>query len=525
MRRNSERKIPQGRKRRRNKSVLPAVLCVITGIFAIFYFGMAIYFAGHFGFNTKVNGEEAYSKTVKDLENEFLHEAEGYSLIIKGRNGVEGVITSSQVSLSPQFGSEFKDILRQQNAFLWPVTLFKETNFETSTVVAYSKPDLESVIAALPFFNEENITEPQNAHLNETENGFEVAPENPGSTPIKERVIFEIEEAVNILANEITLSDDCFEKAEILKDDTFLNELKDNLNVYCSAHIVYNFGADQIVVGAEKIKEWCTIDGTTVTLNEERVKAFVDEMARAHDSFGKTRSFKTQKGETIEVSGGDYGWWMNRPQEKEELIAAIKNGEKGERHPVYFQEANSYDENDMGNSYVEIDLDSQHLWVHKDGQVVEESDFVSGCVNKRTTTPTGTYSITYKERDATLVGQGYSSPVSYWMPFNGNVGMHDASWRSKFGGELYVTGGSHGCINLPKKKAESIYEIVSKGMPVIVYGGKVLPEPEEEPENPDELTPEQQLLLLQQAGLLNENGESTVVSPESQPESQSESQE
>ena len=72
--------------------------------------------------------------------------------------------------------------------------------------------------------------------------------------------------------------------------------------------------------------------------------------------------------------------------------------------------------------------------------MVDESDFVSGCVNKGTTTPRGTYGITYKERDATLNGENYSSPVKYWMPFNGDIGMHDADWRNEgdFGGDIYT---------------------------------------------------------------------------------------
>ena len=60
-------------------------------------------------------------------------------------------------------------------------------------------------------------------------------------------------------------------------------------------------------------------------------------------------------------------------------------------------------------------------------------------------------------------------PVSYWMPFNGNIGMHDASWRSSFGGDIYKTNGSHGCINLPVSVAQELYGYVEKGTPVICY--------------------------------------------------------
>ena len=81
----------------------------------------------------------------------------------------------------------------------------------------------------------------------------------------------------------------------------------------------------------------------------------------------------------------------------------------------------------------------------------------------------GIYPITFKKRNYTLVGEGYSSPVSYWIPFNKNVGLHDASWRSYFGGNIYKTNGSHGCVNLPTSVAKKIYKNVKKGEPVIVY--------------------------------------------------------
>ena len=55
------------------------------------------------------------------------------------------------------------------------------------------------------------------------------------------------------------------------------------------------------------------------------------------------------------------------------------------------------------------------------------------------------------------------------MPFNGGIGLHDASWRSKFGGDIYVRGGSHGCINLPKNKAAELYNRIQKGCPVVVH--------------------------------------------------------
>ena len=109
------------------------------------------------------------------------------------------------------------------------------------------------------------------------------------------------------------------------------------------------------------------------------------------------------------------------------------------------------------------------MYFYKDGKKILESDFVSGNVSKGYTTPPGLFSLTYKQRDATLKGQGYASPVKFWMPFNGGIGFHDASWRNTFGGTIYKKNGSHGCVNMPYAAAKTLFENVYAGMPVICY--------------------------------------------------------
>ncbi len=177
----------------------------------------------------------------------------------------------------------------------------------------------------------------------------------------------------------------------------------------------------------------------------------------------------TSYGKEVTISSGDYGWWMNSEQEIQELTEMIRQGESGERTPVYYQTADQYGMPDYGNTYVEINLTAQHLFLYKDGTKVLESDFVSGNSSRGYDTPDGVYGITYKQRNATLTGENYQTPVSWWMPFNRNIGMHDAGWRGSFGGNIYKTNGSHGCINLPPSVAKEIYENIEKGTPVICY--------------------------------------------------------
>ena len=151
------------------------------------------------------------------------------------------------------------------------------------------------------------------------------------------------------------------------------------------------------------------------------------------------------------------------------LLQLLAAKESATCEPIYAQTAAVHAKNDWGTSYVEVSLTDQYLWLYKDGKCILESYFVSGNPNRGHATPKGIYGLTYKTRDATLSGEGYDSKVKYWMPFNRNVGLHDAPWRKTFGGQIYKNNGSHGCINLPPANAAKIYENVDKNTPVIVY--------------------------------------------------------
>ena len=105
--------------------------------------------------------------------------------------------------------------------------------------------------------------------------------------------------------------------------------------------------------------------------------------------------------------------------------------------------------------------------MYEDGELILESPIVTGNGGKHTRK--GIYSLTYKTKNATLRGADYESFVYYWMPFEGGIGMHDATWRSNFGGNIYKTNGSHGCINMPLNNAKIVYENIDSLAPIIVW--------------------------------------------------------
>lgn len=123
----------------------------------------------------------------------------------------------------------------------------------------------------------------------------------------------------------------------------------------------------------------------------------------------------------------------------------------------------------VGNTYIEVNLKSQHMWQYINGELVEECDVVTGNVGARAT-PKGCYKILQRQSPSTLVGEDYRTTVSYWLGFTySGCGLHDATWRGSFGGSIYTYDGSHGCVNMPLNKVKSVYENARVGDYVVVY--------------------------------------------------------
>ncbi len=123
---------------------------------------------------------------------------------------------------------------------------------------------------------------------------------------------------------------------------------------------------------------------------------------------------------------------------------------------------------DIGDTYVEIDLTNQYLYMYVDGELIRDCPVVTGLPGSRAT-PQGVYRLKSKSMNVTLVGPDYRTPVRYWMPFNGGIGMHDATWQSSFGGQLYKSRGSHGCINMAMSDVAVVYDYAQVNMPVVCY--------------------------------------------------------
>lgn len=450
--------------------ILLVILCTGLLVAAAVYAGGIFYYQSHFLPGTVIDRVDVSGMTIQELEEQM----DDYMLRIVERK-VDGTtleedIQGQTISLSYVSMEPLQKILEDQNVWAW--FLAKGTEHQTENLVKYDEEALERKIRGLTGFREDFAEAPTDAYISEydPETGFAIVPETQGNLLNWQKTYEAIRSAVEALDEAVDLeAAGCYETPSVSSDNEQLLQTLETLKKYADIQITYVFGDNTERLDGSTISSWLQVDGYQVTLDQSKVEEYVATLRKRYDSIFRSRTFHTSYGTDVTIEGGDYGWWMNYGQEAKELAGMIERGESGERTPVYYQTAAAYGTPDYGTTYVEINLTAQHLFFYKDGELMLESDFVSGNSSRGYDTPEGVYGITYKQRNATLVGENYETPVSYWMPFNKNIGMHDATWRSSFGGNIYKTNGSHGCINLPYSIAQKLYELVEKGTPVICY--------------------------------------------------------
>lgn len=423
--------------------------------------------------HTVINGLDASGKNVEQVKEMIQSGMGGYALALVTREGGSEQILGEEIGLHAEYDGTLEKLLAEQEPLKWGAHYLEGTSYTIGTMIACDKERLEQVLKGLECMDEAGTEAPEDAYLSDyiSGSGYQIVPEKQGSRLVYDTVLAGVQDAILNLQAELSLEDlGAYEKPQITADNPELVARAEEWNRYAGVTVTYRFGTATEVLDGETIHTWLSA-GTqgNAVLDEGQVTAYVKGLAEKYNTAYKAKVLKTSYGPTVTINKGNYGWRINQNAEVAALLEIIRSGVGQDREPIYSQTAASHGSQDYGDTYVEINLTAQHLFFYKNGSLLVESDFVSGNESKGWSTPAGAYPLTYKQRDATLKGEGYATPVSYWMPFNGGIGMHDAGWRSSFGGTLYKTGGSHGCINLPPAKAKTIYENISSGIPVLCY--------------------------------------------------------
>lgn len=246
--------------------------------------------------------------------------------------------------------------------------------------------------------------------------------------------------------------------------------------------ISLKFGGKEEKIDSKTISSWISAkkeNGKYVyKTDDEAIKEYTSGLAKTYNTYVYSIPFKTAYGEEIDIENKSTGWIFDDDYafktikqtllDRKSLSADLTDNSWSSKK-WWLRIAGEYkDYTKYGNTYVEVSINDQHMWAFKDGNVILESDVVSGQPGGHDT-PIGAFLIGNKKKDATLYGENYNTVVDYWITIQDDIGFHDASWQENFGGNEYLSHGSHGCVNLPTYAAAALYDIVYEGMPVFIY--------------------------------------------------------
>lgn len=405
------------------------------------------------------NGEEAMSATLSQMG----YEVDQSALLNNLNRALERQKTSIPVLISS---------LMNGNSFQVEVSFtFDEGTFAAAVNSGALKDPRVASVDAQMLFDEASKT----YYIQPEVNGTEFADADLQAL-VKEQVdgLTSAKDPQGDLTIEIPES--IYIKPQVTHDDAELNNVCNIYNHYSQASITYTFGEQTEVLDWNTIQNWLSIVDGSGVLDEAQIREYITQMASKYNTVYYDRVFKTSSGTevTIPATENEYGYLVDEEGEFNQLMADIQSNTQVVREPVYSY--SGYKRNgvdDLAGTYVEVNLTAQHLWFYVDGELIVESDLVSGDVADKTETQTGAFPLAYKESPSVLTGgdaaNGWRTEVTYWMPFFDGQGLHDATWRSSFGGSIYQTNGSHGCVNLPYDTADKIFNNIEAGVAIILY--------------------------------------------------------
>lgn len=272
-------------------------------------------------------------------------------------------------------------------------------------------------------------------------------------------------------------------KAPLLKKDVtpVVDKVEDILN----HSVVLNYQGRQYIPSRIDKGHWLTfatrekVDGTAelvIGLSREQIEGYLQSVANQLNVAPVNKKVNIRNGvSSVEREGVDGSAIIQTP-----AVDAIMNGllsgnvsyDLSSTTIAFKTETNRTVSLDYGR-YIEVNLSIQRLWAYQDNQVIFTTPITSGATGAGFPTATGLFAIYAKERSRYLNGRpygwNYNVYVDYWMPFYLGYGLHDADWRSSFGGPDYYYGGSHGCVNMPKASAAFLFGWADIGTPVWVH--------------------------------------------------------
>jgi len=453
---------------------------IITILLA--YFFLAFYYKDGFCLNTWINGVYCTGKTVEEINAELLDRIEAPIITITDNMNRTYFLDLAKVGYTVDYRSALEGYVKKQNSLLWIDNVTFHPKHEILPEIFYDEEILRTAFEELECVRKEKERLPKYAIMRDGAEGYLLYDGLSNRLDV-EKAFAVLQECIAGGMNMLDLNGMyCYYDIPLTDAQKEIAQLWEKVEAFQNCDLVYDMGEEEVVLDPFRMSGFLLTENGEITLDEENnlqldeiaVEAFVADLANTYDTYGKEWQFQSTRGDMVSVKGSTYGTEINQKVEVEFLLSSLLSEEYHsgtmQRHiPVYQREAFNRSKNEIGGTYIEVDMTEQRMYYYEEGRLKLETDIVTGNTSRRMGTPEGVNYVYDKETDRVLRGRDYASFVKYWMPVKGNYGIHDASWRNKFGGRIYQKNGSHGCINTPTDDMAKLYEMVEIGTPVVMF--------------------------------------------------------
>lgn len=449
--------------------LIPLVLVLIL---VSFYCYQAIQFQNKFLDKTMI-GNTDVSKLSKEEAKTKLNElvdSEVYRVLDNGEVFKE--IPKKELGMEYDIDKTVNDAMSKQNSWLWFMSYIKAPEKEDLEAKGINKESLNKIMGSLnkelDTFNK-NRKQTKNASVEQKDGKFQIIPEVQGDSIDTKKFILATEKSIEKGESDIELTK-FIEKPTILATDDDLKKELTNINKVAEINASYTINGQEVKIPKDKMASWVIFKDGKLNLKQDEVKKYVEELGATYNTSTNPSKFKSTKRGEVSVPAGALSWTIATDTEVAQLTEAILKGEDFSGRVPAFQGSGTPASPLIGNTYIEVDLQNQHMWLYKDGEEVLETPVITG--KPSTPTPPGVFYVWNKKRNEILRGEDYASPVDYWMPIDWTgVGIHDSPWQNSnaYGGNSFETVGSHGCINTPPSVCAKLFDMIEVGVPVVVF--------------------------------------------------------
>lgn len=459
-------------------------ICILLGLG---YLGLAVYYENGFSFLTYINGIYCTGKTVEAVNME-LNDAYVYDGLEVITMNDSFYIDAEDILYTYDYREPLNHYLTQQNPYLWIENLTKgHKEYSLLPAICYSHEGVETLVKQQ--IQKMDLEQIHEVVVSSGADGF-VLTDTKQNILNEEKALEVIKEALNTGIFQIDLVEaGCYYDKEYTSDEKALMQFFDQVNDYQTKTVLFSLGEDKehftkgdlaktllcfndFKYGCRKLPDEYEVlyldEEANLIVDNEMADSLLEEKLTPYNTY-RNHTFTTHDGRVLQIKGGTYGNQIAMKTEKKEFLSFLKSDDRFYiRKPEYTKEVAIKGKNDIGDTYIEVDIGQQKMFYYRDGELFIETDVVTG---KNKATREEVCYVYAKQKNRILRGPDYASPVKYWMPVSGGIGIHDASWRSEYGGDIYIRNGSHGCINTPLDVVEKMYEVMEVGTPCILYYG------------------------------------------------------